>query len=323
MAESFRFKPLWNDEDFIVQKGVLQANATVPGAELGDGVIYYPKSQHGTQQLTGVGDTEQFNLGESYRSYLCIGNSGRNVAIANGSTRSANVFRVELHYDASLLGEFSQSETPAATATAHLLSGEWSDAFKSSVKVDLRAIGMLAEPFGSHTLRSVLPATLLLRRKDILRAKRAKEDLEHKLAWLNAATREYRSSFNLLLGTGGESREFGASSYNILLGASGIGRGSTTLPPDGSIEVKVNTKSPKGGFVSDYEVWTNAYGNEGDEREAESFPKLSTPTTKYLSVGKYSMWSKKDGAVRGSRVVTIGSLDNPLKRDEEVDLTVR
>jgi len=297
MTEKFQLTPVWDDENFLVQKGVLEARAKLPGVELGHGLIYYPGVQTVRHRLLPDVVRGQPILEETRRNFRYLWNPGHISEIVNEGRKPIDLVCVKLNYDPKLTGALS--EDSAAAATAHLLHGRWPQAFKSALRTDLEAIGRLATPF----VNDLIPSA-----EDILRATRAKEDLEFKLAWFAAASIEL----------GMTSYSFWSPGVRILGGSS---RGSPSFDP--SVTVTVNTKSADGTRdVPGWRVWANAYAST-DPKGARPFERLSTPTTGRLDVGKYNMWAEK-GELKGEILpVSVGNISAPFESEQTVDLLVR
>ncbi|MGB9103596.1 MAG: hypothetical protein WCC59_02455 [Terriglobales bacterium] len=309
MAGQFHLKAVWNHKDFSVQRARLSAKGTLPGPELGDGVIYY--SGLPTVKQNAFVDTcvKQAVLGETGRSLMYLFNPTDLSEIVNPSKKPIDLFKVELNYDPKLKRVLSKDSF--AAATTFLLHGDWPEAFKSSVRTDLQAIGTLAKSFTASATPS--PG-------DILRAERAKEDLEFKLQWFGAASRKLGPAYQSFWSLGGAGGGRGSG------GSGGAGRGGGRLRPrpkghplDPFVKVTVNTKGGADGKtdVPACEVWANEFGYGDDLRKALRFARLSTPTTERLHVGKYTMWAQK-GKAKGT-ILAIG-IGKAFEREQTVDL---
>ncbi len=297
MAVPFRLAAVWDNEDFYVHKGVLDAQVTLPGTELGDGLIYYAGVQKVTHRIASSMISEQPVLGETRRGLRYLWNDGRFTEIVNEGTEPISLCRVGLTYDPKLNLAPSYDIT---AATAHLLHGEWPAAFKASIKSDLETIGLLAKPFATGAYPSG---------KDILRAKLAKEDLEFKLQWLAGASRKLvtPASSGWGIASSGKSK---TAFYSIFGPGGGGPEGSsgTAAPFDPIVRVTVNTKDSNGSDVRGCRVFANA---------AVTFSRMSTPTTEPLPVGRYKMWAAR-GNLRGSfDAIGVGRAN---QREQTVDL---
>ncbi len=136
---------LWDDENFVVQSGVIpgeaQRIARLSGADLGAGVIYSPAN---------IDLTDNLGLTEFSSPFI----------------------RVALKPSAQLKSELPDDFFGLVTAA--LLQDEWAKPFKDSVRDDLDAIREFIEPLRfRHTPG---PET-------IERAALAKQDLDLKLLW--------------------------------------------------------------------------------------------------------------------------------------------
>jgi hypothetical protein len=83
------------------------------------------------------------------------------------------------------------------------------------------------------------------------------------------------------------------------------------------VRVSVNTIGRGGRGVHGCEVWYVPYAWQDDTSRRERFDKLSTPTSKLLSVGHYVMWTRSSGKEGERKPVSPG---DDGKADKEVDL---
>ncbi|HEY6768014.1 MAG TPA: hypothetical protein VI386_24940 [Candidatus Sulfotelmatobacter sp.] len=305
MALPFQLEAVWDNEDFYVHKGVLDAQATLPGVELGDGMIYYAGVQKVKHRILSSLVAEQPVLGETGRGLRCVWNEGRFTEIVNEGTKPINLFRVGLTYDPELERAFSHD---IAAATVHLVHGKWPHAFETSVGADLKAIGLLAKPFATGAQPSS---------KDVLRAKLAKEDLEFKLQWFAGASGKLGTPGSSGWGTR-TSGKSGTRFYSLYsIAGPGGGWSAPSAPLDPIVNVTVNTKDSNGGDVRGCKVFANAYAHGDDENEAVTFSRMSTPTTEPLPVGRYKMWAARGNLKGPLDAIGVGRGN---QRDQTVDL---
>jgi len=310
MAGRFDLESVWHDENFSVRKGILPAETTFPGIELGDGLIYYAGPNTVKHRILDDVTGTHTVAGETGHKMRCLWNSGSHMQIMNPSEQPARFIQIKLNYK-PMVSATPLSDEAAALAMACLLHDRWSPVFKASVAADLDAIGDLAQ--------RVEGTSLTLHARDLPRAARAKEDLEFKIAWFAAAIRERSMAAHHDEASYGDHTQFFMRRFSShFFGFKEVGRADPSI--DGSVKVIVNTKDPDGRTdIPGYEVWATSAANEDDLRRAERFPRLSTPTTKRLSVGKYVMWAKR--RVPGPlSTVLVGSLDRPSEREQIVDL---
>lgn len=301
MAGPFDLEPVWANDHFTIKKGVLHPKIEYSGMELGQGVVYYTGADRVMHRIA-IRPGDEMIIDETGAHQRCLWNAGHLTEIVNYSTRPRNLFLVKLHHNPLLAGSLPTEEDMAG-AVAYLLHGPWPEAFKSSVQMDLTAIGEL----GAASFRMGLR-----RHRTVLRATRAKEDLEFKLAWAAAAARE-------------KARDAGMSPYGFrFLDVFRFGKRTDTEPPhEGMVRVTVNTKDLSGTHaVPGYEVWTTPNGDAHDPFLADRFGELSTPTRKSLPVGRYAMWAQKGPSKSDPVRIAVGSLDNPLQAEQTVDLVV-
>lgn len=296
MAGSFERKPIWKHSGFTVQKGVLKPKEKLPGTELGYGVFYYPGPHKVRHQ---VGTKNRIVLGKTDANMRCLWNPGNYTEIVNESAEPADFFRINVRYKPSVEGYLSDDDISAATA--YLAHKGWPEGFKSSVKRDLNSIGLLAEPF----VFGKEPSS-----ENLLRAQRAKEDLEFKLAWFKAASQKRKFPTYYLVDVSWPSFLRPRPSKD------------KTPPVDGTINVTVNTKNSDGKDAPGYHVYSNVNLDGKDPETAELFDQISTPTSADLSVGVYWLWAEKGGVSGNAIKKTIGDVNRPLKRTQTVDLTV-
>jgi hypothetical protein len=270
MARRFAFESLWSDENFTVQKGVVTGKTTLSGSDLGQGIIYYPVSANLNHRIAGSIHVEYPAIASGGLSSLW--NPGLEAEIENRNDSPTDIFRVAIKYSPQLVEDLTEEQIGLATRL--LLHGDWAEAFKSSVKVDLDAIRLLVPRFGGPT------------REDILRAAIAKQDLELKLAWFSSETVRLGTTF-----------------YAFQIGS--LSKVPGTGPP-GLITVTVNTKDPTtSSLVNGCVVWANLalYGHS--TANAVSFPCLSTPTADSLPVAIHNMWAEKGGKQGNQRQISI------------------
>ena len=302
MSESFNLESVWANDHFTIKKGVLPPKIEYSGLDLGQGVVYYAGAERVMHRIAASAGDEIF-IDETELNKRCLWSAGHLTEIVNCSAKPENLFLVKLHYNPLLAGSLSNEED-VASAVAYLLHGPWPEAFKSSVQIDLRVIGEL----GAAKLR--LPFG---RNRAILRATRAKEDLEFKIAWVAAAARE-------------RARRGGMSPYGFRFFdfINFPGRTDDAEPPyDGMVQVTVNTKDSEGTrAVPGYVVWTTPNGGAHDPSLADRFDELSTPTKKFLPVGGYAMWAQKGSSKSDPVRIAVGSLEKPLLAEQTVDLVV-
>ena len=310
MAGRFNLESVWHDENFSVRKGILPAETTLAGVELGDGLIYYADPGTVTHRILDDVTGTPAVLGETGYQMRCLWNSGSLMQIMNPSEQPAQFIQIKLNYKPMVTAP-PLSEEAAALAMACLLHGGWSPIFKASVAADFDAIGGLAQ--------RVVGTSFTLHARDLPRAARAKEDLDFKIAWFAAAIRERSTAAHHDEARHGDHTQFFMRRFSSHF--FGFKEEERAEPPiDGSVKVIVNTKDPDGRTnVPGYEVWATSAAYEDDLRRAQRFPQLSTPTTKQLSVGNYVMWTKR--RVPGPlSPVLVGSLDRPSEREQIVDL---
>jgi hypothetical protein len=305
MSISFQLQPVWSNQDFFVHKGVLDAQCALPGAELGDGLIYYAGLQRVTHRLARNMSEEQTVLGQTARGRRVLWNGGEFTEIVNPGDKPIDLCRVGIAYNPKI--KFSPSYD-LTLATAHLLHGDWPAAFKASVHFDLKTIGLLGKALATGAEPAV---------RDIQRAKLAKEDLEFKLQWLAvASTRSKapsarRSDPELLISK---------SLYYSIFGARHAAPSSSVADPiDPMVSVTVNTKGEGEIEVRGWRVYANAYAHGDDEGEAVTFSVLSTPTTERLPVGRYNMWATKGKNKSPLTPIGVGRAN---QRAQTVDLAV-
>jgi len=301
MAESFNLESVWGNDHFTIKKGVLRPKIEYSGLDLGQGVVYYSGAERIMHRIAAT-PGDEIIIDETELNKRCLWNAGHLTEIVNCSVNPESLFLVKLHYNPLLAGSLSNEED-VAEAVAYLLHGPWPEAFKSSVQVDLKVIGDL----GAANLRT--PA---VRNRAILRATRAKEDLEFKIAWVAAAARE-------------SARRGGMSSYGLrFFDFINLRRPTDTAPPyDGMVQVTVNTKDSDGTHdVKGYVVWATPNGGAHDPSLADRFDELSTPTKKFLPVGGYAMWAQMGPSKSDPVRIAVGSLEKPLLAEQTVDLVV-
>jgi hypothetical protein len=312
MAGPAQLESVWKHKDFYIQKTSLKSEATLAAKDLGHGVIYSPSA--GVARLTfPKAVMPPITLDQTKQGLMYLRNPADITGIRNESKGSVELFQVELKYGSRLKRSFLDDDDKIAVATMHLLKGNWPELFKASVRTDLNAIGSLARSLATHS--EPLPA-------DILRASRAKQDLEFKLSWFGAASRRARRP-----GVSGQLNAVrgGAPSSGGAGGGSGGGRGrwfggGGEPDFDPMVDVTVNTKdaqgtTPRQGYV----IWYNSFGNEDDLSSAEQFSEVSTPTTESIPVGKYTMWAEKEAQRSNKRIINVG---RPYKTSQVVDLLV-
>ena len=56
MARRFTLERLWNDDNFVIEKGVIEPKATLSGSDLGEGIIYCPAGASLKHRLPGIGE---------------------------------------------------------------------------------------------------------------------------------------------------------------------------------------------------------------------------------------------------------------------------
>jgi hypothetical protein len=310
MAGPFDLESVWHDENFRVRKGILPADTTFSGFELGRGVIYYTGAGRVMHRLLDEATETNAVVGETGHEMRCLWNSGSLMQVMNPSHEPLRFVQIQLNYK-PIVRAVSLSEDATAVAMAHLLHGQWPAPFKSSVTADVDAIESLARRFVDP------PSTS--HAEDLSRAVLAKEDLEFKLAWFAAAIRELSRSPSSLEAGYGDHRQLLIRRFGLPFFHSGDE--VRTDPPLGMVKVIVNTKDADGPTdVSGYEVWSSYFADQDNPKRADRFPRLSTPTTRLLPVGHYAMWARR-GAARGPlSPVWVGSVDAPLEREQIVDL---
>jgi len=301
MPKDIDLQTVWKGKDLVIQKGVLKGKASVKGGALGSGIIYYPGEKKVYHLL---GENRIVVATNQYQRYLC--NPGRGSEITNQSSQPADFFRLQLNTDLS--------DAQVALAAGNLLHGRWPRQFRRSVLDDLHAIGELAKA----AVSSKKPEAAMVRRATL-----AKEDLEFKLAWFNSSLRHRKRPL-------GQSKALYLAVHEIGFGGGGGGgRGSGGGGGGGGgqgifnpkVQVTVDTVAPDGETeIKGYWVYALRLLDEESPGLADRFPKPSTPTKRYLDIGKYWMWIEKGGTV-GKRFRTeIGDPDRPWDNEAQVTL---
>lgn len=301
MPKDVVLKTVWNKKNLVVKKGALNGKSIVKGEALGAGLFFYSGAKEIRQRFAGESRTP---LGKAGANLRCLWNSGLHTDIINQSARPAIFYQVQL--------KSGPSQAQVALAASRLLYGRWPRKFRSSVLADLEAIGELARAAASSKKPSAEQAQ---------RAQRAKEDLEFKLAWFNAITRQrkrFRSAGDQYLlvapaGTGGGDWGGGGG------GGGGFGGGW-----DPTVNVTVKTLDSDGVTeIKGYWVYARGTGYREDDMEnTVRFQKSSSPTRQRLYVGHYFMWMEKSGTRGKPWRIDVGSIDRPSDPDQDVDLTM-
>lgn len=302
MSNGFDLQPLWQDSDFIVQKGILNGQTTLAGDELGEGIILVPERRTLIQRLSGAAIAEEPVLGVAGTPGQPLWNEGRFTEFVNPSDQPLDVICVQMNthtLDPSIADSM-------AMTTADFLHGEWSDEFKTSVRLDLDAIGQI----GAALAAGASPSP-----QELQQARWAKEDIEFKLIWL-ANEPPVHSPFGFL-------PDALASSIFDLVGTRFALPMNITLPSakkspsTGMISVKVNTQNSAGGREDYWRVYANPHAlGSGKTAFTTTFSQLSSPTTESLAVGMYWMWADKTPSVNAAIAVTVGrSSVSPQKVD--------
>ena len=264
---------LWDDENFTVQMGHIPGRASISGAELGTGIVYYPIDTELSHRV--VGSLEEIpSARSSFGGLNLLWNTGLDSEIFNPLKSSSRFIRVGLKPSPELTAELP--EPYFGPASAALLQDEWDNRFKESVRDDLEVIHGFVEPLRSgHT-----PSPEFRERATL-----AKEDLDLKLLW---SAREYNS-----LGLFTSGHRF------ITLAAA--------TPATGLINVTVHTKDTANAAMSGCLVWYVSLIKRSKPGFYRSFSKFSTPTSEQMAVGNYDMWTEKSGKQGPRRVVSVVS----------------
>jgi hypothetical protein len=191
VASGFERKQLWQDSNFIVEKATRQTKAAVSSADLGHGIIYSPDlAKVRRRRFDGiVADSPRVESSSLHPDLGFVWNPADETQLVNESSHSADLLNIKLNYSGDLPG-LHKKDLPAAMG--YLFHGKSSDPFKATLKADLDAIGLLGGPYAGELIFTSrgLPTGIVDRDQAILRATRAKEDLEFKLARFAAGARK-------------------------------------------------------------------------------------------------------------------------------------
>jgi hypothetical protein len=266
-------KPLWEDDNFSIETGIISGRTTLSGADIGPGLIYYPVSTNLTHRLAGTIQTIKLKK-RSVPGLNLLWNTGPESEIFNPDESSSPFVRVALKPSSQVQAELPQGAMGLASAA--LVQEDWDERFKKSVLEDLDVIHAFVEP-----LHSGQNPGIEIQERAIL----AKQDLDVKLLW---SAREYKRFGNFNLG------------YRSTVLA------AVTLAT-GMINVTVNTMDSTNTAVSGCVVWYVTRINHTKPASYKSFSKFSTPTSEHLAVGNYDMWTEKGGMTCARRIVSIVS----------------
>jgi hypothetical protein len=311
MAPKFRLEKVWNDRDFYVHKGVLEPQGTLPGEELGNGMVYYSGTHKVKHQVPGSIIIERPVLRETGRGVRCLWNEGQLTEIVNAGKNPTHLFRVGLNVNPKLEGLLPQH---VAVVTGQMLRRKWPPAFEASLNRDLDTIGLLAQRYATGSTPSA---------RDLARAKLAKEDLEFKVKWFaTGSSKAGRSATN---GWGAPASSKSETQFYSVYNVTGPGGGGPGTSPStpallhAIVQVTVNTKDSVGAKASGYRVFANTYFSKDDVGEAQPFSELSTPTSEPLAVGRYWLWAEKETLKSQPIAIPIGTGN---RRAQTVDLVV-
>lgn len=305
MADSFRFEPVWNGRNFSVTKGILGANDTLSSRILGSGsIVVVPGTGRVSHRISGSVIASEPVISQTGPNSRILWTQGDITEIVNNALKPVDLFRISMQYGPDLTSRSDE----LTLAGIDFLHGDWDDQFKASVRVDLDTIGVL----GERLAQGSAPMS-----DEVQRAEWAREDLETKLSWY-ASTRNKISAPGPTIQISDTTTfsNFGGFAFR-LPGFPPAGAAPTTSK--GTVNVTVNTKDSGGALSSSWRVWTDLYAHGPFQTTAIQFPLLSTPTTDWLSVGRFWMWAEKGGQRGTASAFRIG---NGNQTKQAIDLTV-
>jgi hypothetical protein len=265
------FERLWDDNNFVVQAGILPGRPSFSGDELGPGIIYYPSDVDLGYRHAGITEPDALpRISSTGMDFLW--NAGSGTEILNPRETSGRIVRVSLKPSPQL--EKVLPERFFGLASAALLQDDWDALFKDSVRDDLEMIGAFVERLGFG--RSETPGSF----EDALLAK---QDLDLKLLW-SAGQYRLQGLFNR--------------------GPPLIGLAAATTAT-GLIDVTANTMDAAKTPVPACEVKYVKEIKKNDPAFYKSFSRFSTPTSQSLPVGNYEMWAEKSGQVATRRKIAV------------------
>src|SRR6202790_5756178 len=141
MAENLR--PIWDDDHFTVETGVIPSRLRFSGADLGPGIIYYPVDANlrtSFAEKMGPAPAPRRSLSEPNVFW----NAGFETEILNPEEKSYEFVRVGLKPPAPAMSEIPDDFVGIAYAS--LLQADWDQPFKESVRDDLDIIATFVEP---------------------------------------------------------------------------------------------------------------------------------------------------------------------------------
>ena len=137
MPEDINLREVWDSNTFRVYRGKLNGRMMMEGSALGHGLVYYMGLANIQHLISGDLVGRPFVLSKTNKANKCMWNPGSLTQVRNVGTNAVELLRVTPKYRRKVIKDLPKDTLAAATAL--LVRGNWSESFKESVDVDLRA----------------------------------------------------------------------------------------------------------------------------------------------------------------------------------------